>query len=314
MQDTYGRKITYLRISVTDLCNLRCVYCMPENGVEKRCHTDMMSVDEIIRTVEASAECGITKVRITGGEPLVRKGIVDICRGISSINGIEEVCLTTNGVLLPKYAQQLRDAGVDRLNISLDTLDPEKYSMLTRIGKLDDALAGLEAAEKAGFTGTKINAVLIGGINSTEINELVALTKDKEIDFRFIELMPIGECSGWDKERFIPGQTVLDAVPELVEDGMNGVSRMYRVPGWKGRVGLIDPISHRFCDQCNRIRITADGKVKPCLHSAAEFDLRGLDREGMVNVLRSAIESKPGRHMLEERSSESIRNMNEIGG
>ncbi len=314
MQDTYGRKITYLRISVTDLCNLRCVYCMPESGVEKRCHTDMMSVDEIIRAVEASAECGITKVRITGGEPLVRKGIVDICRGISSIDGIEEVCLTTNGVLLPKYAQQLRDAGVDRLNISLDTLDPEKYSMLTRIGKLDDALAGLEAAEKAGFTGTKINAVLIGGINSTEINELVALTKDKEIDFRFIELMPIGECSSWDKERFIPGQTVLDAVPELVEDGMNGVSRMYRVPGWKGRVGLIDPISHRFCDQCNRIRITADGKVKPCLHSASEFDLRGLDREGMVNVLRSAIESKPGRHMREERSSESIRNMNEIGG
>ena len=185
MQDTYGRKITYLRISVTDLCNLRCVYCMPEKGVEKRCHTDMMSVDEIIRAVEASAECGITKVRITGGEPLVRKGIVDICRGISSIDGIEEVCLTTNGVLLPKYAQQLRDAGVDRLNISLDTLDPDKYSMLTRVGKLDDALAGLEAAEKAGFTGTKINAVLIGGVNSDEISSLVALTKDKEIDFRF---------------------------------------------------------------------------------------------------------------------------------
>ena len=314
MQDTYGRKITYLRISVTDLCNLRCVYCMPEKGVEKRCHTDMMSVEEIIRAVEASADCGITKVRITGGEPLVRKGIVDICRGVSSIPGIEEVCLTTNGVLLPKYAQQLKDAGVSRLNISLDTLDPEKYAMLTRVGKLDDALAGLEAAEKAGFTGTKINAVLIGGINSGEIRELVGLTKDKEIDFRFIELMPIGECSSWDKERFIPGQTVLDAVPELIEDGMSGVSRMYRVPGWKGRVGLIDPISHRFCDQCNRIRITADGKVKPCLHSAAEFDLRGLDRDGMVNVLRSAIENKPGRHMLEERSSESIRNMNEIGG
>ncbi len=314
MQDTYGRKITYLRISVTDLCNLRCVYCMPEKGVEKRCHTDMMSVEEIIRAVEASADCGITKVRITGGEPLVRKGIVDICRGVSSIPGIEEVCLTTNGVLLPKYAQQLRDAGVSRLNISLDTLDPEKYAMLTRVGKLDDALAGLEAAEKAGFTGTKINAVLMGGINSGEIRDLVSLTRDKEIDFRFIELMPIGECSGWDKERFIPGQTVLDAVPELVEDGMSGVSRMYRVPGWKGRVGLIDPISHRFCDQCNRIRITADGKVKPCLHSASEFDLRGLDRESMVDILRRAIESKPGRHMLEERSSESIRNMNEIGG
>lgn len=314
MQDTFGRKITYLRISVTDLCNLRCVYCMPENGVEKRCHSDIMSIEEIISAVEASADCGISKVRITGGEPLVRKGIVDICRGVSSIPGIEEVCITTNGVLLPKYAQQLRDAGVSRLNISLDTLNPEKYAQLTRIGRLEDALAGLEAAEKAGFTGTKINAVLIGGVNSDEIGELVALTKDRDIEFRFIELMPIGECSGWDKERFIPGQTVLEAVPELVEDGMSGVSRMYRVPGWKGHVGLIDPISHRFCDQCNRIRITADGKVKPCLHSAGEFDLRGLDKAGMTEVIRRAIESKPGRHMLEERSSESIRNMNEIGG
>lgn len=314
MQDTYGRKINYLRISVTDLCNLRCVYCMPENGVEKRCHTDVMSVEEVIRAVEAAADCGITKVRITGGEPLVRKGIIDICRGVASTPGIEEVCITTNGVLLPKYAAQLKEAGVSRLNISLDTLDPEKYAMLTRVGRLDDALAGLEAAEQAGFTGTKINAVLIGGINSGEISDLVGLTKDRDLEFRFIELMPIGECSQWDKERFIPGQTVLDAVPELAEDGMSGVSRMYRVPGWKGRVGLIDPISHRFCDRCNRIRITSDGKVKPCLHSAGEFDLRGLDREGMAEVLRRAIESKPGRHMLEERSSESIRNMNEIGG
>ena len=294
-----------------DCCN-NCPFCI--NKAEYA-NNEGFSAEKIIESIKyihsVTPKCDFV---FTGGEPLVRKGIVDICRGVSSIPGIEEVCLTTNGVLLPKYAQQLKDAGVSRLNISLDTLDPEKYAMLTRVGKLDDALAGLEAAEKAGFTGTKINAVLIGGINSGEIRELVGITKDKEIDFRFIELMPIGECSSWDKERFIPGQTVLDAVPELIEDGMSGVSRMYRVPGWKGRVGLIDPISHRFCDQCNRIRITADGKVKPCLHSAAEFDLRGLDREGMMDVLRSAIESKPGRHMLEERSSESIRNMNEIGG
>lgn len=314
MKDAFGRKITYLRISVTDLCNLRCVYCMPEKGVEKRCHSDIMSIEEIITAVEASADCGITKVRITGGEPLVRRGIIDICRGVGRIPGIEEICITTNGVLLPKYAAQLRDAGVSRLNISLDTLNPDKYAQLTRIGRLEDALAGLEAAEKAGFTGTKINAVLIGGVNSDELGELVGLTRDRDIEVRFIELMPIGECADWDKARFIPGQSVLDAVPKLVEDGMSGVSRMYRVPGWKGRVGLIDPISHRFCDRCNRIRITADGKIKPCLHSSSEFDLRGLDREGMAEVIRLAIESKPGRHMLEERSSESIRNMNEIGG
>lgn len=314
MQDGFGRKITYLRISVTDLCNLRCVYCMPENGVEKRCHSDIMSIEEIITAVKAAADCGISKVRITGGEPLVRKGIVDICRGVSAVDGVKEVCLTTNGVLLPRYAQQLHAAGVSRLNISLDTLDPDKYVHITRIGRLEDALAGLAAAESAGFTRTKINAVLIGGVNSDEIAQLVGLTGERDIDLRFIELMPIGECSGWDKERFIPGGAVLEAVPELLEDGMDGVSRMYRVPGWKGRVGLIDPISHRFCDRCNRIRITADGKVKPCLHSAAEFNLRGLDKERMAAVIRQAIESKPGRHMLEDHSSESLRNMNEIGG
>ena len=314
MTDSFGRKITYLRISVTDLCNLRCVYCMPEQGIEKRPHRDIMTVEEIVAAVEAAAECGIKKVRITGGEPLVRNGIIDICRSIGKIESLEEICMTTNGILLPKYASDLINAGVTRLNISLDTLNAEKYARITRIGKLENALAGIKAAEEAGFKNTKINAVLIGGINSDEIAQLVALTKDRDIELRFIELMPIGECSSWDKDRFIPGETVLKAVPELIEDGMSGVSRMYRVPGWKGRVGLINPISHRFCDQCNRIRITADGKIKPCLHSSNEFNLRGLDKDGMITTIRQAIESKPGRHMLEGGSSESIRNMNEIGG
>lgn len=314
MTDSFERQINYLRISVTDLCNLRCVYCMPEKGIEKRAHGDIMSIEEIISAAEAAADCGITKIRVTGGEPLVRHGITDICRGIGKIPSLKELCMTTNGILLPKYAKELKDAGVTRLNISLDTLDSKKYSELTRIGRLSDALKGIEAAEDAGFTHTKINAVLIGGVNSDEIYDLVSLTRERDIELRFIELMPIGECAMWDKERFIAGETVLKAVPELEENGMSGVSRMYRVPGWRGRVGLINPISHRFCDSCNRIRITADGKVKPCLHSSSELSIKGLDREGMTKVIRKAIISKPGRHTLDSTGSESGRNMNEIGG
>lgn len=314
LTDGFGRKIDYLRISVTDLCNLRCVYCMPAEGVAKRAHGANMSVEDIITAAEAAADCGITKIRITGGEPLVRRGILDICRGIGRIPGLKEICMTTNGVLLPQYAEQLKDAGVTRLNISLDTLDPAKYAEITRIGKLENVLAGLEAAEQAGFRNTKINAVLIGGVNDAELPSLVSLTRDRDIELRFIELMPIGECAGWDRSRFIPGQAVLQAVPELQAEGSSGVAHLYRVPGWKGRVGLIDPISHRFCHQCNRIRVTADGKVKPCLHSAAEFDLRGRDRQGMAEVLRQAIAAKPDRHRLDEHSSDSTRNMNEIGG
>lgn len=314
MTDGFGRKIDYLRISVTDLCNLRCVYCMPEKGIEKRPHQDILSIEELVLAAQAAADCGVTKIRVTGGEPLVRNGIVDLVRGICAIPGLREVCMTTNGVLLPRFAKELKEAGLTRLNVSLDTLDPAKYAAITRVGRLEDVMAGLDAAAEAGFTGTKINAVLMGGVNEDELVRLVELTRERELELRFIELMPIGECAGWDRSRFIPGETVLRAVPALESVGQSGVARLYRVPGWKGRVGLIDPISHRFCDQCNRIRVTADGKIKPCLHSAGEFDLKGLDRAGMREVLRRAIGSKPGRHSLAEQGSESARNMNEIGG
>ena len=314
MTDGFGRKIDYLRISVTDLCNLRCVYCMPEKGIEKRPHQDILSIEELVLAAQAAADCGVTKIRVTGGEPLVRNGIVDLVRGICAIPGLREVCMTTNGVLLPRFARDLKEAGLTRLNVSLDTLDPDKYAAITRVGRLEDVMAGLDAAAEAGFTGTKINAVLMGGVNEDELARLVELTRERELELRFIELMPIGECAGWDRSRFIPGETVLRAMPALESVGQSGVARLYQVPGWKGRVGLIDPLSHRFCDQCNRIRITADGKIKPCLHSAGEFDLKGLDRAGMREVLRRAIESKPGRHSLAEQGSESARNMNEIGG
>ncbi len=287
---------------------------MPEKGIEKRPHQAILSIEELVTAAQAAADCGVTKIRITGGEPLVRNGIIELVRGVCAIPGLREVCMTTNGVLLPRFAAELKAAGLTRLNISLDTLDPEKYKAITRVGRLEEALAGLEAAEAAGFTGTKINAVLLGGVNDGELPRLVELTKERALELRFIELMPIGECAGWDRSRFIPGEAVLRAVPALEPIGQSGVARLYRVPGWKGRVGLIDPISHRFCESCNRIRITADGKIKPCLHSAGEFDLKGLDRAGMREVLRRAILSKPRRHSLAEQGSESLRNMNEIGG
>lgn len=315
MRDDFGREIYYLRLSVTDLCNLRCVYCMPEQGVEKCCHSDIMSIEEIEEIVRATVECGIRKVRVTGGEPLVRKGIVEICRRIASIPKVEELCITTNGTLLPEYAAQLREAGVSRLNISLDTLDEEKYKMITRQGSLDDVLGGIEAALKAGFENIKINTVLIGGVNDAEIPRLLELTRDRSINVRFIELMPIGECADWSKERFISNNKVLEMAPELYEIGSSGVAKLYRLPGGIGTVGLISPISSHFCPTCNRIRITSDGKLKPCLHSSGEVNLRGLHGQELVDTIRNAVRIKPKKHHLDENSrSESVRNMNAIGG
>jgi cyclic pyranopterin phosphate synthase len=315
MEDKFGRDIHYLRLSVTDLCNLRCVYCMPEEGVEKRRHCDILSVEEIEEIVRASVQCGIRKVRVTGGEPLVRRGIVEICRRIASIPEVEELCMTTNGTLLPRYAAELRAAGVDRLNISLDTLDAEKYAMITRNGRLGDVLGGIRAALDAGFENIKINAVLIGGVNDAEILDLLELTRRESIHIRFIELMPIGECAGWSRERFISNSRVLETAPELTEVGSSGVAKLYRLPGGKGTVGLISPISSHFCPTCNRIRITADGKLKPCLHSADEVTLRGLHGQELVDAIRNAVAIKPKKHHLdEEDKSESLRNMNAIGG
>ena len=317
MTDRLGRDITYLRISLTDKCNLRCRYCMPEDGVCKKEHTDMMTEDEIVTVAEVAASLGITKIRITGGEPLVKKNIVSICRRVAAVAGIKEVCLTTNGILLPELAQPLKDAGVKRLNLSLDTLDGDKYAYITRIGKLDDFLAGLNAAFEAGFEKIKINAVLIGGFNDSEVRQLAELTKQYPVDMRFIEMMPMYDSGDFDAKAFIPYTTVLDYLPEAIPmepDG--GVAKLYRLPGAKGNIGLISPVSAHFCGGCNRIRLTADGKIKPCLHSADEYSLKGLDFEGMKRVLEEAIWNKPAWHgdLDAVHRSQSGRNMNQIGG
>lgn len=317
MVDRFGRNITYMRISVTELCNLRCRYCMPEEGVCKKSHFDMLTEDEMILAVEAAASLGITKLRITGGEPLVKKNIVSICRRAAAVEGIQEVCLTTNGVLLPELAGQLRAAGVKRLNLSLDTLDPEKYAYITRIGKLETALKGLETALAADFEKIKINAVLIGGFNDDEIVPLAELTRKYPADMRFIEMMPMYDSGDFDSSAFIPYTKVLECLPEAIpaaQDG--GVAKLYRLPGAQGNIGLISPVSAHFCGECNRIRLTADGKIKPCLHSADEYSLKGLDFDGMRSQLEKAIWNKPAWHgdLDAAHRSRSGRNMNQIGG
>ena len=317
MIDTYGRQITYLRLSVTELCNLRCRYCMPEDGVCKKRHEEMLTQEEMIMAIRAAAALGIRKLRITGGEPLVKSNIVGLCRAAAAVDGIEEVCLTTNGTLLPKLAAPLREAGVRRLNISLDTLDAEKFRYITRIGNLEDALAGIEASLEAGFDKIKINSVLIGGFNDDEIPTLAALTQRYPVDVRFIELMPMYDSGDFGPDAFIPYTVVTDRLPDLSPlpaDG--GVAKLYRLPGARGNVGLISPVSAHFCADCNRIRLTADGKLKPCLHSSDEISLKGLDYDGMVETLRSAILSKPKWHgeLSYTERSHAARNMNQIGG
>lgn len=317
MKDHYNREITYMRVSVTELCNLRCRYCMPEEGIAKKAHEDMMTAEETIMAIKAAAELGIRKIRITGGEPLVKRGIIKLCAGIRGIPGIEELCMTTNGTLLPQFAKDLKAAGVSRLNISLDTLDPEKYRHITRIGEMKDAMAGIQAAEEAGFEKLKINNVLMGGFNDDEIRAFVDLTKDRPIEVRFIELMPIGGGIGFDKAGFVSCDTVLERVPEL--ENLNqeeGVARLYRLPGAAGRVGLIRPVSCDFCQGCNKIRLTADGKLKPCLHSDQEISLKGLEQPQMKEVLRAAIMDKPQKReeLNADSPSRAGRDMNQIGG
>ena len=315
MNDTLGRKITYLRLSVTDLCDLRCIYCMPEHGVPKRAHSEICSLEELCDMAAAAVSLGVRKVRITGGEPLIRRGVVSLCQMLRALPGLEELCLTTNGVRLPELAAPLREAGVDRLNISLDTLRPERYRSITRIGELSSVLRGLDAAEAAGFSHTKLNCVLMGGVNDDEIEDFVRLTQACPLSVRFIELMPMGACAKWEKARLRPAGAVLDRVPELEPAGTDGVSRLYRIPGAAGTVGLIEPMSHAFCAECSRIRITADGKLKPCLHADTEIALRGLHGEALLDAIRQGIARKPERHaLMRDGESHAGRCMSEIGG
>lgn len=313
MKDRFGRDITYLRISVTDLCNLRCKYCMPESGVESLCHSDILTLEEIVEIVKVAAKNGITKIRLTGGEPLVRRGFVHLCKEISKIEQIEDIAITTNGVHLKNMADDLFENKVKRINFSLDTLVKEKYNDITRRNDFDKTMESLFYAIEKGFK-VKLNVVLIGGFNDDEIENFVKLANDYDLEVRFIELMQIGETANWSKNKFVSNKIVLEKVPKLEFDGVSGVAKIYKIKGQKGKIGLISPISCSFCSDCNRIRLTSDGKLKPCLHSKDEINLKGLSGEELEEVFKRGIFDKPEKHHLEEGKSESARDMNKIGG
>ena len=313
MKDRFGRDITYLRISVTDLCNLRCKYCMPESGVESLCHSDILSLEEIVEIVKVAAKNGITKIRLTGGEPLVRHGFVHLCKEISKIEQIEDIAITTNGVHLKNMADDLFENKVKRINFSLDTLVKEKYNDITRRNNFEKTMESLFYAIEKGFK-VKLNVVLIGGFNDDEIENFVKLANDYDLEVRFIELMQIGETANWSKDKFVSNKIVLEKVPKLEFDGVSGVAKIYKIKGQKGKIGLISPISCSFCSDCNRIRLTSDGKLKPCLHSKDEINLKGLSGEELEEVFKRGIFDKPEKHHLEDGKSESARDMNKIGG
>lgn len=320
MRDNFGREINYLRISVTDRCNLRCRYCMPADGFSNIIPREqILSFEEIVRITQAAARLGISKIRLTGGEPLVRHGIVDLISKISAVDGINEIALTTNGVLLAEMAEDLKRAGVTRVNISIDTMDPEKYARITRGGDLNRVLAGIEAAKKAGLTPVKLNVVALGGFNEDEFGDFIELTRNEEYIVRFIELMPIGHADVGESYGFISNQEILSRFPQLVpvENEKYSVSDDFRLPDGKGKVGFISALSNHFCAACNKIRLTSDGKIKPCLHSNEEIDMKGplaLSDEDLLEELRKSIGHKVEHHLLNEGAAPIERDMNKIGG
>ncbi len=326
--DNFGRTITYLRISVTDRCNLRCVYCMPREGLQWQRREDQLSVDEIVRVVEVAAEGGVRRVRLTGGEPLVHPRIVDIVHRIAAIPGIQEVSLTTNAMLLEKLAQPLAQAGLKRVNISMDTLDADKFRRITRGGDVSRVWKGIAAAQQAGLAPLKINTVIVRGLNSDELIPLARLTIENNWHVRFIEIMPIGNVQDWGEGfpvfdgRYMSVHdmraqlSVLGLQPVVAPIG-NGPARTYRIPDSLGTVGFISPLGEHFCQNCNRLRLTSDGKLRPCLALPNEVSLREPLRAGdsLHGYFQQAVLQKPQRHDMHAAVSvEAQRGMSQLGG
>lgn len=312
MLDRYEREIDYLRLSVTGSCDCRCPYCVPR-GETVRC-SSLLSADELAELARAAVSCGVRKIRLTGGEPLLREDIVELCRGMALIPGLEELCLTTNGIHLGRLAPELKRAGVSRLNVSLDTLLPERFQRLTGHDCLGEVLHGIEAAQRQGFDRIKLNVVLMAGINEDEIPNLIAFGGKRALDVRFIELMPIGPCAAFAQSHYLPAEAVLEACPELRPAGRDGVAQLYALPGGAGRVGLIRPISHKFCTQCSRIRIDSGGTLRPCLHSTDGVPLRGLRGRELEDAIRAGIQRKPRGHALSAGAVCQTQTMYQIGG
>jgi cyclic pyranopterin phosphate synthase len=325
LSDSYQRPINYLRISVTDRCNLRCVYCMPAEGVSLMSHNDILRYEEIYTVARAAAGLGINKIRLTGGEPLVRAGLPQLVQMLAKIEAIDDISLTTNGILLGRYAAELKSAGLQRVNVSLDTLKPDKFKLITRLGSNPaEVLAGIEAARSVGLNPVKLNMVVIAGINDDELLDFAAKTINEEWHVRFIELMPlVGE--GTTAPQFISASEMrqrLESLGELepcLPTVGNGPAKYFRFPNAKGTIGFITPISEHFCFQCNRIRLTADGKLRPCLLSDYEVDLKqplrsGISLAGLKKLIKEAVAGKPQRHQLAKGYVPRERPFSQVGG
>ena len=315
MKDAFKREIDYLRISVTDRCNLRCLYCMPDGIENKMQHDDILRDEEIIKVVEESVKIGISKIRITGGEPLVRRGIYNLIRKISDVDGVKEITITTNATLLIGNVKRLKDAGISRVNFSLDTLDDEKYKFISNTLLILDYEKLIKELIQNNLLPIKINAVLLRGFNDNEIPDFINLADKYDLIIRLIELMPIGHLNFDYEKYFISKDEVLEKYPELLFYQKDNISEYYNVKGKKGLIGFINPISHKFCSTCNRIRLTADGHLKPCLHNNNEIYIKRIDENLVSSKLVEAIKSKPISHTLDESIKNiSDRPMNKIGG
>ncbi|MDD2318449.1 MAG: GTP 3',8-cyclase MoaA [Geobacteraceae bacterium] len=321
--DSFGRKINYLRLSITDRCNFRCLYCMPEDGVNKVCHHEILSYEELLLLARTVVPLGIEKIRVTGGEPLVRTGVVPFLKELSQLPGLRQLVLTTNASLLEDMATQLKDAGVQRLNISLDSLCPDNFAAITRGGDLAKVLAGIRRANEIGFP-VKINVVAMRGVNDHEFLDFAALTIEKPFAIRFIEYMPTRKDESWES-RVISGEEILQRIAEryplqpVVRGEMAGPSRDYKIDGALGTVGVITPVSGHFCHDCNRIRVTSQGMVKNCLFADTEVDLKPYLRAGDVTalqeMLKKIVTDKPGKYLISDKeSSHQPFSMSKVGG
>lgn len=327
MQDQFGRTIEYLRMSVTDRCNLRCRYCMPEEGVAGIAHEDVLRYEELLRVAAAACRLGIRKIRVTGGEPLVRRGIVSFIEQLTSLPQSPEVALTTNGLLLADLAEELKDAGLARVNVSLDTLRPERFSQMTRRGGLEKVLSGIEAAERVGLLPVKINMIPLANFNADEVVDFARLTLERPWDVRFIEFMPISSDLEYAPNDGLSMKQVQEKLLEIGDleilprqKDSSGPAHMYRLPGAKGRIGLIPSVSGHFCADCNRLRVMADGRVRGCLFDNQETDLKrvlrgGGDEKALEEMLLAAACAKPEKHQIKAEDFLSPnRRMHGIGG
>ena len=324
--DPYKRKINYLRISVTDRCNLRCRYCMPEEGIPLIPHDEILRYEEILRIVRAFSEEGISKVRLTGGEPLIRKGLVDFVAKLSQIEGIEDLSLTTNGILLKDFAEDLKKAGLKRINISLDSLKRERFCQITRRDDFDRVWAGIEESMRVGLDPIKINMVAIRGVNDDEIEAFARLTLRFPLTIRYIEYMPSGNGEEWKENDILTIPQIknrlerMGQVVSIPSDKWDGPAKRFRIEGAIGEIGLIGPVSSHFCEDCNRLRLTADGKIRTCLFSDKEIDVKELIRKGgsdrdLKDRLLLALRTKPERHHISTHLFRKCqRNMSAIGG